>query len=411
MIARHHRKHDHRRGKDSPDRHDLEETNESARQSRHASPLKVASYFLMTLAYHAGSRHLRERMAPRSRKLADPASHHHESRPAKHGRRSEQSRGDRAEEHDRGRHAHKPSEIPAKGWKDILKRVMKETSEDNISIVAAGVAFYLLIGIIPALAALISIYGLISDPAQVQQQFANFSAFLPGAVTDLLGDQMKRIASDTKTAGWGAVLGILIAIYGGSSALKAVVTGLNVAYEEHERRGFIKLTIITLLLTVGAVVTGIVAIGAIVALPAIFGFLGFGDNAALIANLIRWPLLAVLAIFSLSLLYRFGPSRKKPRWRWVTWGSTVATILWVVGSALFAFYAGHFANYNKTYGSLGAVVILLMWLYVSAFVVLLGAELNAQMELQTTKDSTVEPPKPMGARGAHAADELGESYP
>jgi membrane protein len=311
----------------------------------------------------------------------------------------------------RGRHAETPSEIPRKGWRDILKRTKKEINNDHITVIAAGTAFFFLLGLIPGLAALISIYGLIADPMQVREQFAAVSGVLPAAVTELLSQQMERIASNSGAAGLGAVIGILLALWGGSAAVKTLMMALNITYDEEEKRGFIKRTAMALLLTLGAVVTGIIAITLIVALPAILSFIGFRGNADLIANLIRWPLLAIIAVVSLTVVYRFAPSRTNPQWRWVTWGSVVAMVLWVGASALFAFYVSNFGKYNETYGSLGAVVILLMWLYISAFAVLLGAELNSEMEHQTARDTTERPEKPMGQRGAHVADDLGEAYP
>lgn len=313
-------------------------------------------------------------------------------------------------EHEHGRLAESPQDIPRRGWWDILKRTKAEMDKNNMLIIAAGVAFYLLIGIVPGLIALISIYGLIFDPQQVQQQFSSLSGILPAEATQLLSAQMERIASNSKAAGWGAALSILAALWASSSAMKALVKALNIAYNEHEERGFIKLTATTLLLTLGAIVVGILAIVAIVFLPAIFRFAGLGDNAHLVSNLVRWPLLALIAVVGLSVLYRFGPNRKKPKWRWVSWGSVAAMLMWVLCSVGFSFYVSNFGSYNETYGTLAAVVVMMLWLFLSALSILVGAELNAEIEHQTAKDTTGEPEKPMGKRGAHIADHLGESY-
>jgi membrane protein len=314
------------------------------------------------------------------------------------------------QEAERGRHAHKPSEIPRKGWKDILIRTKNEINNDNIMVIAAGVAFFFLLGLVPGMAALISIYGLVANPAQIQQQFAAISGMMPESAAELITEQMTRIAADDQAAGLGAVIGFLIALWGGSTAIKMLMNALNIAYKEQEKRNYVKLTGTALLLTLGAAVAGCLAIGLIVALPAILSAIGLGANAGLVANLIRWPLLALLAILGLSIIYRFGPSRSKPQWRWVSAGAVVATLLWLVGSALFTVYVTNFGSYNETYGSLGAVVVLLLWLYVSAFIVLLGAELNSETEHQTARDSTEEPHQPMGKRGAQVADELGEAH-
>ncbi|MBA4148545.1 MAG: YihY/virulence factor BrkB family protein [Verrucomicrobia bacterium] len=317
---------------------------------------------------------------------------------------------DSADAKNRGREAERPTAIPRKGWRDILKRTKAEMDDDNMLIIAAGVAFYLLIGIVPGLIALISIYGLIADPGQVQQQFAAISGVLPQAASELLSGQMQRIAGNNTAAGWGAAISILAALWASSSAMKALVRALNIAYDETEKRSFIKLTAITLVLTLGVVATGIVAIGAIVFLPMVLNFVGFGDNSQLIANLIRWPLLALIAVLGLAVLYRFGPNRTEPQWRWVSGGAVVAMLLWVLASAAFSFYVSNFGNYNEMYGSLAAIVIMMLWLYLSSLAVLIGAELNAEMEHQTAKDTTKQPEKRMGKRGAHVADDLGESY-
>ena len=165
-----------------------------------------------------------------------------------------------------------------------------------------------------------------------------------------------------------------------------------------------------LLLTFGAILIGAVAIGLIVALPAILSAVGLQGDTGVIANVIRWPLLAIVGLIALAALYRYAPSRNEPRWQWVSWGSVGAMLLWVLASSLFSFYVSNFGKYNQTYGSLGAVVILLLWLYISALVVLLGGELNAEMEHQTAQDTTKDPRKPMGQRGAHVADNLGKAY-
>jgi membrane protein len=312
---------------------------------------------------------------------------------------------------ERGRTAEKPQDIPKKGWKDILKRTWSELKNDHVTIVAGGVAFFALLGLVPALAALISIYGLIADPAQVQQQFASLKALVPGQAYELLNEQMKRIAESKAAAGWGAVVGIALALWGGSKAVKSLIDGLNIMYEEDEKRNFFKLTMTALLLTIAGVLGGVIAIGLIAVVPAIFDAVGLAKSTKVLVELIRWPLLVVVFISAVSLLYRFGPSRDRPQWKWLSGGSLVATLLWIVISVLFSLYVAHFDSYNKTYGSLGAVAVLLMWLYLSAYVVLFGAEMNSEMERQTAKDTTKGPPKPMGQRGAYAADTLGEARP
>jgi membrane protein len=309
----------------------------------------------------------------------------------------------------RGREATTPGELPKPGWKDILKRTKDDVRRDHVTIVAAGVAFFCLLGIVPTIAALISIYGLVSDPAQVQQQFESLRGVMPGEAYKLLNEQMQNIAKSSTAAGWGAVLGILLALWGGSKAVKALIDALNIMYHEDEKRGAIKLTMTAVLLTVAGVVIVAIAVGLIAILPAVLQSIGLGKSTETLISALRWPLLLILFLTALNALYRYGPSRDEPRWKWVTWGAVVATGLWLGVSWLFSLYVTHFGNYNKTYGSLGAVVILLMWFYVSAYVILLGAELNSEMERQTARDTTEGKPERMGKRGAFSADTLGEA--
>lgn len=309
----------------------------------------------------------------------------------------------------RGRHAEKPQQIPKRGWKDILKRTKEEIRKDHLTIVAAGVAFFVMLAIVPGIAAIISIYGLVADPAQVQQQFASIKGVMPSEVYQLLNEQMTNIASSSTAAGWGAALGILVALWGGSKGVKALIDGLNIAYREEEKRGFFKLNLAAIGLTLAGVVGLLILIGLIAFVPAILRSLNVGDTLQTLGSVLRWPLLLVFFMAGLAVLYRYGPSRDEPRWSWVSGGAIAATFLWLIASLLFSFYVANFGSYNKTYGSLGTVVILLMWVYLSAYSVLLGAELNAEMERQTAEDTTKGRPEPMGHRGAFSADNLGEA--
>ena len=305
----------------------------------------------------------------------------------------------------RGRSAEKPTDIPKRGWLDILKRVGKQLSKDRISIISAGVAFYALLAIFPGLAALIAIYGLVFDPQQVVQQIDALGAMLPQEATDLVAGQLGDVASaGSGKLGIAAAVGILLALWSASAGVRTLMEALNVAYHEQEKRGFFRFYGTALLLTLGAVFAAIVAIGLIVAMPAVLSLLGLSDFAEILIGIGQFVLLAALMIFGLSVVYRFGPSRDEARWSWVTPGAIAATLLWVIGSALFAVYVRSFASYNETYGSLGAVVILLMWFLLTAYAILIGAELNGEMERQTEKDTTEGEDKPMGSRGAYAAD-------
>ncbi len=304
-----------------------------------------------------------------------------------------------------GHEADDPSDIPRRGWMQIAKRVGARISRDNLSIIAAGVAFYAFLAIPSALTALVALYGLAFDPQDVQRQIASLNGALPGEAVQLIGQQLQTMTSQPRsTLGIGLIVAVLVAIWGARSAMSTFVTALNVAYAEDEKRGFFRFQATAFALTAVAVVFAVLSIALVAVLPAAIDLLPFGEFGKTVASVIRWPVLLVLITIGLATIYRYAPSRNEPKWRWVSWGAAVATVLWIVGSALFSLYVGQFASYNKTYGSLGAVVVLMMWLYLSAFAVLLGAELNAELEHQTARDTTAGRPKPMGRRGAWAAD-------
>ena len=310
---------------------------------------------------------------------------------------------------ERGREADHPTEIPAAGWRDILLRVWQQIAADNISMIAAGVAFYGLLAIFPAITAFVSIWGLIADPAQVQQQFASLKEIVPQEAWNLLNDQLRSVASTGATKlGWGVALGIVVALWSAGAGVRALITALNIAYEEEEKRGFVKFYAVAFLFTLALVAAAVVALTVIVAVPVALQFLPLGGLADAAIRTLTWMVLAGLVIVGLAVLYRYGPSRSHARMRWVTWGAVAAAGVWLLASFAFQIYAANFANYSATYGSLGAVIALLMWFWVSAFVVLLGAELNSEMEHQTRRDSTTGPEKPLGKRGAYVADHVGE---
>jgi membrane protein len=309
---------------------------------------------------------------------------------------------------ERGRQAERPSQIPKAGWRDVLLRVWSEIGDDHVSLIAAGVGFYGLLALFPAIAALISIWGLLFDPQQIEQQIETMSGFLPPEAAAIVLDQARTIAAGGGGLSVAAAGGILLALYSASKGMKALIEGLNIIYDEQEERGFIKLNLVALGLTLMMIVAMLASLGAIIIVPILLGALGLGPVAETLVNLLRWPLLFAVALIILAIIYRYGPSRAHPRWRWVTWGAAVATVLWLIGSIAFSIYVQNFASYNETYGSIGAVIILLMWFWLSAFSVLLGAELNAEMEHQTERDSTTGEPRPRGRRGAYVADHVGE---
>jgi membrane protein len=311
-------------------------------------------------------------------------------------------------EAERGREAERPQDIPKPGWRDILWRTKAEITDDHVSMIAASIAFYALLAIFPAIAAMISIWGLLFDPQQIAQQIESVTGALPEGAAGIINGQVEAVAAG---AGAGvsiaAIVGILFALYSASKGVQAMIEGLNIIYDEEEKRGFIKLNLVTLILTLGMIAIMIVALGAIAVLPALLGNLGLPDIFRNVLDYARWPVLVLVALIGLAILYRYAPSRKEAGWRWVSPGALIATVLWVIASIAFSIYVSNFASYNETYGSLGAVVILLMWFWVSAFVVLVGAEINCEIERQTERDTTTGTAKPMGQRGAYAADTLG----
>src|ERR1700757_4472643 len=310
----------------------------------------------------------------------------------------------RQEEAGRGRSAETPSQIPARGWKDILLRVYHGISDNRILLVAAGVTFYSLLAIFPGIAALISIYGLFADPATVAGHLDTIANVAPGGAVDVLREQMTRLASQGGTTlGVSFVVSLAISLWTANSGVKAIFDALNIVYGEEEKRGFIKLNAITLFVTLGIVVFILLTLAAIVAVPVALTYIPLPGVTALVVKIGRWPILFALVTTALAVLYRYGPSRTEPRWRWITWGSVSAAIVWLAASALFSWYVASFGSYNKTYGSLGAVVGFMTWIWISMIVVLLGAKLNAEMEHQTVYETTIGQPRPIGRRGARMA--------
>ncbi|MBL6079729.1 YihY/virulence factor BrkB family protein [Belnapia sp. T18] len=306
---------------------------------------------------------------------------------------------------DRGRLAAHPAQIPARGWWDILKRTVAQISEDRVLTEAAGITFYTLLALFPAIGALISIYGLFADPATIGEHLRAVAIIVPEGGMQIIDEQVKRIVSKGGTSlGIGAVIGIATSLWSSNQAMKALVDALNVVYSEKERRGFFLRNAVTLAFTLCGILFILLAMAGVVVLPIALHFLGIEGPIATLLGFGRWPvLLAALGLF-LAFVYRFGPSRDRAQWRWVSWGSAVAAIGFVAFSLGFSYYVSNFGNYNETYGSLGAVVGFMTWTWLSSTVVLAGAELDAEMEHQTERDTTSGPERPMGTRGAKMAD-------
>lgn len=317
---------------------------------------------------------------------------------------------DELSEHGRGRHADGPLEIPQAGWKDILWRTYQRLNEDRLLAVAAGVVFLGLLAMFPAITALVSSYGLFADPSTIGSNLQTLAWTLPEGTFQIVQDQIGRVvAKGTSELGWTFLFGLALALWSANAGMKALIDALNAAYEEHEKRSFIKLNLITLTFTVGGIVALLLMVGAVVAFPLAIDYFGLKPQSQFLISLARWPLLFVILLIALGVLYRFGPSRREARWEWLSVGTLCAALLWIAGSSALSWYLSNFGNYNATYGSLGAAIALMMWMWMSAIIVLLGAELNSEIEHQTAVDSTVGRPKPMGTRGAVMADTLGPS--
>ena len=310
----------------------------------------------------------------------------------------------------RGRTAERPRDIPARGWWDIARRVQKEMTADNVSIIAAGLAMYALLAVFPALAAAVSIYGLFASPADIANHMQQVAEILPPQAESILQQRLTNLSQHPQsTLSVGIVIGIALALWSSRQGMVALMTATNVAYDEQERRGFFKQLFISLAFTVGGVVGFLAVLLLGVAVPVVLSLVPLGDATQTVLLVIRWLLLFAVAVLGLAVVYRFAPDRREAQWRWITPGSLIAATLWLLGSVLFALYVRYWGRYDQTYGALGGVIVLLMWFYLSGYIIILGAEINSEMERQTRKDTTEGEPRPMGRRGAYSADTVGPS--
>ncbi|TFV44953.1 YihY/virulence factor BrkB family protein [Bradyrhizobium niftali] len=312
----------------------------------------------------------------------------------------------------RGRRSSSPFAIPWAGWKDIFWRTYQRIDDDRLLATAGGVVFFGLLAIFPAVTALVSSYGLFADPATISANLQTLATMLPEGSFQIVEDQVGRVVSKGNTTlGATFLLGLLLAIWSANAGVKSIFDALNVAYEEREKRSFIRLNSVSLAFTVGGIAALLLMVGAVVAFPLALNHLGMAPESKLIVALARWPLLFLILLAALAILYRFAPSRDAPRWQWLSLGAVTAALLWIAGSALLSWYLSEFANYNATYGSLGAAIGLMMWMWMSAIVVMFGAELNSEIERQTLRDTTTGEPKPLGSREAVSADTVGAAAP
>lgn len=308
----------------------------------------------------------------------------------------------------RGREALTPSDIPALGLKDVTWRVWKSLTHDHVMLIAGGVTFYLLLALFPALVAFMSIYGIFLDPATAVDHAQSLRGLFPPTAVDMIAEQLARLTlkqSDTLTL--GLIVSLVIAFWSANGGVKAMIEGLNYAYGEREKRSFVHLNIVAFGFTMGAMALMLFLFVALAVMPAVLAVFSLGPVADVAIRLVRWPLLVVVLGLALTVLYRHGPSRRSPQWRWVTWGSAFATISWLIMSIAFTTYLDRVANFNATYGALAAPIGFLLWVWLSIIVILLGGEINGELEHQTAMDTTIGPDRPMGKRGAVMADTLG----
>ena len=316
----------------------------------------------------------------------------------------------RAREPGRGREANTPEQIPPRGWRDILLRVLWSISANRIPSTAGGVAFFALLAVFPAIAAIVSLYGLFADSSTIGKHLSLLSGFLPGGVLQLVTDQVTLISRQAnETLGVAFLAGLMIALGSANSGMAALFDALNVVYNEREKRSLVRFYATTLLFTFAGIAFIILAIIGVVVVPLILKFVGLASATERVLAILRWPILLAITMIGLACIYRFGPSRRDARWRWVTWGSIIGALLWLVASMLFSWYVATFDSYNRIYGSLGAGIGFMVWLWISAVIVLLGGQLNAEMEHQTACDTTEGVTKPLGSRGAMMADHVGEA--
>jgi membrane protein len=304
--------------------------------------------------------------------------------------------------------AEKPSQIPLRGWKQIVRRAWAENKADNMPIIGGGVAFFGFLAIFPALIATISLYGLVASPETVAKTVQSLASIgLPKEAQTLIQQQLDNITSNSGGAlTFGLILSILLALWSASGGVSNLVTAINLAYDEVETRNFVKLKLLSLALTLGGIVFFLVTIGLLAVVPAVLDALPLGVVGTILGQVIRWVLLLGVMAGGLAVLYRVAPDRDAPKFRWVSLGSVVVTVVWAIVSLLFSLYVNNFGSYDKTYGAIAGVIVLMLWLYLTCYLILLGAEINAEAEHQTARDTTEGHPLPMGTRDATVADTL-----
>lgn len=316
---------------------------------------------------------------------------------------------DLAKQKGRGRQATQPTQIPPAGWKDVLWRVYQSINDDRVMLTAAGVTYYILLALVPTLSAFVSIYGLFADRATVVDHIGLLSGIIPGDGLEIIREQLTRLVSEgEEVLGVTLLISLSIALWSSSAGVKAMFEAMNVAYGEREKRNFFQQTLISLAFTVGGALAGVLLLTVVVLLPGLLALVRLPEAYAWVIRVISYFGILLVVLAGLAALYRWGPSREQAKWRWITPGAILSVILTIAVSLLFSWYVSNFGNYNATYGSLGALIGLLTWIWLSVTIVIIGGELNSEVEHQTARDSTTGPELPLGRRGAHMADTVGE---
>jgi membrane protein len=316
----------------------------------------------------------------------------------------------KADEPGRGREAETPNEIPAKGLRDVFWRVVKEVIQDRVTLVAAGVAFYVLLSLFPALGALVSLYGLIADPTTMVKHIDFVSDVLPPGAFDIILTQLNvLVMAKPSSLSVGFLVGLAVALWSANSAVKAIFDAMNIAYGESEKRGIVRLNVMSFAFTAMALLLASILIAAIGGVPAVLAYLWLDRWQETLIRLLRWPIVLAFIGGGIAMIYHFGPSREPAKGRWLSWGVVFSTLLWLTASILFSYYLETFADYQATYGALGALIGFMIWTWISVMIVIVGAELNAELEHQTVRDTTTGAPRPLGSRGAYVADTVGDA--
>lgn len=308
---------------------------------------------------------------------------------------------------DRGHEARWPHHIPLAGWTDIGKRVIAEMKHDHVPIVSAGVAFYFFLSLFPTIIAAISIYSLVLEPSQIEEQIQRLDLFLPEKAFGLINDFLQPVIERSREEiGWGLAVSVLLSLWSANKGTSALFEGINIAYDQDKMRGFLKKNLISLVFTLGALVVGLMSLLIVIFFPLLIERTGLPQEIIRVLEWSRWLILAVILVTVLSMAYKIAPNRSNPKFGWASWGAVIGTFFWLAGSLGFSWYVKNFGSYDDLYGSFAAVVILMLWLFLTAFIVLMGAEINSEMEHQTRIDTTIGPPRPMGERNAYHADRV-----